>query len=155
MNHLGKRVATFGLLCAAVAMPALAGSSAASSASDSVTTSLGSSSASVKRSSDSSTQDTAVTEGDYRVVAVDSVAERPGTLRMKLQAVADDGVDGELFLYLPLAAVEDSQLGQGGIVTARRRPYGTEFSSGQTRRAFFLVLHDDWYRELQSNAVVL
>ena len=43
----------------------------------------------------------------------------------------------------------------GQIVAARQRPYGVEFAKGDTGKAFFLVLHDAWYRELQSNAVVL
>ena len=155
MRHFKKHLAAFGLLFCAAAMPALAGSSAASSASDSLTTSVGSLSGSVQRSSDSSNQNTALVEGDYRIVAVANMPERPGTVRMKLQATAGGGADGEFFLYLPQAAVEQSQLAQGHLVTARQRPYGFEFANSETRRAFFLVLNDDWYRELQTNAVVL
>ena len=40
-------------------------------------------------------------------------------------------------------------------MTARSRPYGTEFAYGPAHQAFFLVLADDWYRELQANAVQL
>ena len=52
-------------------------------------------------------------------------------------------------------AIVEGRLAPGDIVTARQRPYGVEFASGATQQAFFLVLNDDWYRELQTNAVVL
>ena len=156
MTHLRKCLVTFGLLACVAAMPALAGSSAASSASESLTTSVGSLSGSVQKSSDSSGGNTALIEGDYKIVAVAPVAERPGMLRMKLQALAPErGADAEFFLYVPQAAVDEAQLAQGHVVSARQRPYGFEFSKLETRRAFFLVLTDDWYRELQTNAVVL
>ena len=74
---------------------------------------------------------------------------------MKLQALAGQGAEGEFFLYLPQEAVDLSRLAQGHIVTARQRPYGVEFANGETKQAFFLVLGDEWYRELQSHAVVL
>jgi hypothetical protein len=93
--------------------------------------------------------------GDYRVVEVTTLAERPGTLRLTLQALADPSADGEFQLFVPQQALERSPLAQGQIVTARERSYGIEFSVAATKEAFFLVLADDWYRELQSNAVVL
>ena len=155
MTRLMKCLVTFGLLACAALVPALAGSLAASSASQSLTTSVGSLSGSVQQSSDSSGGKTALIEGDYRIVALAPVAERPGMLRMKLQAVAERGADAEFFLYVPQAAVDEAQLAQGHVVTARQRPYGFEFSKLETQRAFFLVLTDDWYRELQTNAVVL
>ena len=133
----------------------MAASSTASAASDSLTTSVGSASGSIQKSSDSSSTDNKVADGDYKIIDVATLAERPGTLRMKLQAVADRGADGEFFLYLPQQAFEQSRLAQGGIVSARQRPYGMEFAHGQTRQAFFLVLSDDWYRELNTTAVVL
>ena len=143
------------LLMWAAAMPSMAASSTASSASDSVTTSVGSISGSIQRSSDSSSKTTDVAEGDYKIIDVAAVAERPGTVRMKLQALADRGADGEFFLYLPQEVVDQAHLAQGGVVTARQRPYGLEFAHGQPQQAFFLVLSDDWYRELQTTAVVL
>jgi hypothetical protein len=155
MTNFEKCLASFALLFWATAMPALAGSSAASSASDSITTSVGSLSGSVQKSSDSSSKTTGVAEGDYKIIDVAAVPGRPGTVRMKLQALADRGADGEFFLYLPQEAVDQGHLAQGHIVTARQRPYGVEFADGKTRQAFFLVLNDDWYRELQTNAVVL
>jgi hypothetical protein len=96
-----------------------------------------------------------VTDGDYKVIEVAAVADRPGTVRMKLQAVADPSADGEFFLYLPQQIFDKSPLGAGQIVAARQRPYGVEFARGDTRQAFFLVLDDAAYRDLKSNAVVL
>jgi hypothetical protein len=152
MPSLKTHLVAFGLLFSVAAVPALAASSAASSASESLTTSVGSLSNSVQGSSDSSTKTTALTEGEYRIVAVAELPERPGMLRMKLQAL---GTDAEFFLTVPQAAFEQGQLAQGQVVAARARPYGFEFANGETRRAFFLVLADDWYRELQTKAVAL
>lgn len=156
-THLS--LACVALLCGMAGLPAAAASSAASSASDSIATSMGSVSGSIERSSTSSTTTTAAIEGEYRIVEVATVAERPGTLRLKLQAMAERGSNrdagADLFLYLPQAAADQGRLAANVIVTAHLRPYGTEFTHGQTRQAFFLVLSDDWYQELRANAVVL
>lgn len=141
----------------AAAMPCLAASSTSSAVSDSLGTSVGSVSGSIQRSSDSS-RTTTVADGDYRVVEVAVVTERPGHLRLTLQAVADAaGAAGEggFFLVLPAEVVERSRLATGAVVTARQRPYGMEFAQGPQREAFFLVLADDWIRELQTRAVTL
>jgi hypothetical protein len=155
MTNFKKCFAVFTVLFWMTAMSSMAASSAASSASDSVSTSVGSLSDSVKKSSDSSSKATGVAEGDYTIIDVAAIPERPGTARLKLQALADQGEDSEFFLYLPQQVVDQSHLAQGQIVTARQRPYGVEFISGETRQAFFLVLSDAWYRELQTRAVVL
>ncbi len=155
MTNIEKYLASCALLFWAAAMPSMAASSAASSASDSIGTSVGSISGSVEKSSGSSSKTTDVAEGDYRIIDLAAVPERPGIIRMKLRALADQGAEGEFFLSLPQEAVDRSGLAQGHIVTARQRPYGVEFASGQTRQAFFLVLSDDWYRELQTKAVAL
>ena len=154
MIRFSPRIASLALLLAAAAMPALAESSAASSASDSVSTSVGSLSGSIQKSSDSSSKTTTVAEGDYKVIDVAALPERPGMVRLKLQALAEQ-VNDEFFLTLPQEAFDRGQLAQGRIVTARQRPYGVEFASRETKQAFFLVLADDWYRDLQTNAVVL
>ena len=136
-------------------LPVLAASSAASSASDSSATSVGSISGSFEKSSASSSKTTGVAQGDYKIIELAAAPQRPGDLRIKLQAVAEPGADGEIFLTLPQQALEQGALALGDTVTARPRPYGTEFASGVTGQAFFLVLTDDWYRELQSHAVLL
>lgn len=132
-----------------------AASSAASSASDSITTSVGSASGSIQTSSGSSSKGQLLAEGEYRIVAVAAATDRPGSFRMKLQAVADNSEVQELFLTIPRAAFDHGRLTQGGTVTARKRSYGAEFASAATHQVFFLVLDDDWYRELRTNAVAL
>lgn len=156
MTHFRNDIAAIALLFGATAMPCLAASSTSSAVSDSFTTSVGSVSDSFGKSSDSSSsKEKKVADGDYRIIDVAAVPERSGTVRMKLQALADRGADGEFFLDLPQVVVEQSRLAQGGVVTARQRPYGVEFAHGPARQAFFLVLSDEWYRELQTTAVVL
>ena len=140
------------------ALPAAAESFASSASSASITASVGSVSTSFGTSSDSSTKTTAAANGDYQIVAIASAPERPGTLRLTLQGMADGAADNALFLYLPQAVAERAQLAQGGTVTARARPYGTEFTQrtdAHVNNAFFLVLADEWYRELQARAVQL
>lgn len=155
MANFKKCLATFTLLFGAIAMPVLAASSAASSASDGLSTSVGSISGSIQKSSGSSSKANDIAEGDYKIVDVAAVPGRPGTVRMKLQALANHVADREFFLTLPQQAFDQGNLGQGRIVTVRKRPYGADFANAETRRVFFLVLGDDWYRELQANAVVL
>jgi len=144
-------------LAMAVAPPSQAASSTASSVSDSIGTSVGSVSTSIERSSRSSTQAVAQIEGDYTITAVAAVAERPGMLRLALRAKQAEGdakaEDADFFLYLPEAAVAQAQLKHGQGVTATARPYGTEFSKTVGRQAFFLVLKDEWLRELNSQAL--
>jgi hypothetical protein len=155
MPQFKKPLVLFALLFGAAATPSFAGSSAASSASDSITTSVGSVSGSFQKSSNSSSTTTPLAGGDYQVIEVAVLPERPGTVRMTLHALADPSVEGEYFLYLPQPAFEQSQLAPGHTVSALARPYGLEFTHGVARQAFFLVLTDDWYRELQTRAVVL
>jgi hypothetical protein len=139
------------------ALPAAAESFASSASSASITASVGSVSTSFGKSSDSATK-TATAQGDYQIVAIAAAPERPGTLRLTLQASADGNADSEFFLYLPQAVAERAQLAQGGTVTARARSYGTEFTQrtdANPNTAFFLVLADETYRELQARAVQL
>ena len=156
--HRFNTLAAFSLLIAAVAMPCQAASSAASSVSDSVGTSVGSVSGSLKTSSGSSTKGDGVAAGDYKIIDVAAAPERPGMVRLHLQAQvqADAGVaQDDFFLYLPQRALDQSQLALGQQVTAKPRAYGVEFSNSQTQQAFYLVLADEWFRELDSKPVLL
>jgi hypothetical protein len=159
LKHLTPRLAAIALLLGAGALPALAASSTSSAASDGVSASVGSLSGSVEQSSASSAGDKKVAEGDYRIIDVTAAADRPGMVRMKLQALvterAERSADGELILVLPQTAVDAGRLAQGGVITARSKPYGTEFADAQTRQTFFLVLADDWFKELHTTPVVL
>ncbi len=156
MKLLNTRLAACTVSLAAAALPAAAASSAASSASEGASASVGSVSDSFKKSSDgSSNTNNNLADGDYKVIDVAALPERPGTVRLTLQAVPERGEDSEFALYLPVKAVDQSHLAPGGIVTARHRPYGVEFAGGEPQQAFFLVLDDDWYRELLSKPVAL
>ena len=148
-------ITSFALLSSIGAMPAFAGSSAASSASDAASTSVGQLSNSVGTSSNSSSKATGIAAGDYKVTEVAYLPERPGIVRMQLQALAMPGVDGQIFLYVPAAAAQASRLVQGDSVIARERSYGMEFANGQTKQAFFLAVNDDMFRELQTKPVSL
>ena len=158
MHFLKTPLAAALVLLAAQALPAAAASSAASSASDSVSTSVGSVSDSIRKSSDSSSRTTNVAAGDYRIVEVTALVERPGLLRMTLQPLRpSDEVagDGAFNLYLPAQALARTPLAAGQVVTARTRPYGTEFIAAHTQASFFLVMADDWYRELPANPLAI
>lgn len=149
-------IGALALLLGAAALPAVASSSASSASSDSVSTSVGGSSTSIQKSSDSSSgKDDKVAEGEYRIVEVAEAPARAGTVRLKLQPVAADVKDGEFFLFMPHEAFDQSRLAQGNVITAKPRAYGTEFAAGKPNRPFFLVLADEWFRELKTKVVQL
>jgi hypothetical protein len=140
-----------------MAVPALAASSAASSASDSLTTSVGSVSNSFTGASGSSKTAVAAA-GDYQLIQVAAAPNRPGVLQLTLRPVAakeGQGAAEDLLLSLPQKAFDSSGLAQGQVVAARAHAYGLEFANAQTRAAFFLVLSDAAYRELASHPVAL
>ena len=155
-------------LAVACTLPAGADSASSAGLSGSASASVGSASDSLGRSSAGSSRQGghARAQGDYRIVDVVAVAERPGMARLSLQPVAgaDGGsaagrdsptVDGAFDLVLPQRVVQQAALGPGRVVSARPRPYGLEFAQGDPRQAFFLVLDDDWMRELAPKAVPL
>lgn len=153
MTTLNARIVALALM-ASLVPAAFAASSAASSASDSVTTSVGSISASFQRSSDSSTGNK-VADGEYKVIEMAAVPDEAGKVRMKLQAMGTTTGDKEFVLLLPQEAVERGHVRVGGVVTARTRDYGYEFASLHDDKPFFLVLADEWFKELQSRPVAL
>ena len=132
---------------------ATSASSAASSASSAGSASLRGSSDSINNSSDSSRSNEKVAEGDYRVTAVAPVAEAPDMLRLTLEPHGATAAATGFTLDLPQRALADRPLGPGDIVSAHHRPYGLEFARGATREAFFLVLADEWHRDLQTRVV--
>lgn len=154
MTFAGKSLLFSAALIAAASAPVLAGTLAASSAaggSSASSASLGS----VDKSSDSATKAVAEINGPYRIVEVAPMPERPGTVRMKLQAVASTNADDVVQIYVPQKTFERSGLGEGKMLTAHQRPYGVEFARADTNQAFFLLLANDWHKELNSNPVSL
>lgn len=136
-----------------VAAHAQADSSVVSSASNSASSTSGSVSDSIERSSHSSSGGgDKVAAGDYKVIEVAEAPNRPTHLRLRLQALAPQG--GEFVLILPRqTADKGGVLAAGAQITAAQRPYGLEFSNTVTAQAFFLVLEDDWHRELKARPV--
>jgi hypothetical protein len=144
------------VLLGVAALSARADSLAASSAAGGSSASSASSASSDKssdKSSDSSSKNTKVAAGPYRIVDLAAVPQRPGTLRVRLQALAGAAQEEDVVLFLPQQAIERSRLTMGQTVIANKRPYGTEFAVADT--AFFLLLNDDWFGELAANPVVL
>jgi hypothetical protein len=135
--------------------PCTASTQSTSSASSAASESAGSASTSVEKSSASSSPGNKVAAGDYKIIHMAALPERPGMWRLNLQAIAGSGGQGEFFLYLPQAVVDQTPLTEGGVVTARARPYGLELAQGDRQEAFFLVLEDDWHRDLQTRALAL
>ena len=149
------RVIVVAVLCAGAVLPSFA-ESFASSASSAGSASSGSASDSLGHSSKSSTG-TNTADGDYRVIEVAELAGRAGVLQLTLRATAP-GVDHEFVLKLPRQALAPRGITTGEIVQVRNRDYGLEFAranGAQAREAFFLVLDDDWQRELEPHPVAL
>jgi hypothetical protein len=132
----------------------MAASSTASSASESLTTSVGSVSNSLTGVSGSSKTAVAAA-GDYQLIQVAAAENRPGMLQLTLRPVGGQGTAEDIVLALPQKAFDNSGLAQGDTVAARARAYGLEFANAQTRAAFFLVMSDASYRELASHPVAL
>lgn len=155
MTICSSRLFCVAALCAGTVLPCLA-ESFASSASSAGSASSGSVSDSLGNSSKSSTG-TNTADGDYRVIEVAELADRPGMLQLTLRATAA-GTDHEFVLKLPRQALEPRGIAAGEIVHVRNRDYGLEFArtnAAQAREAFFLVLNDDWQRELEPHPLPL
>ncbi len=153
MNPFNSRGIVLAAVFGAWSLPLLASSTASTTSVDGLSASVGSVSGSIDKSSNSMVK--TVTAGDYKVVEVAKAAGRPGLLRMTLQPVADNSADSTVWLYVPAPTLTRHPLHAGQVITARARPYGTEFAYADTGKAFFLVLADNWYRELQTNLVTL
>ena len=152
MRHLKKSLATLALLACAAPLTCLAASSVGSSVSDSLEQSSGSVSDSLKGSSHSSSPDNKQVKGDYKVIDMAELADKPGYVELHLQPVAA----GEtIYLRVPRAAAEQGHVANGAIVTAMQRPYGIEFAANQPRAAFFLALADDVVRDMKMAPVTL
>ena len=135
------------------ALPARA-DSLASSASSAGSASVGSVSDSFRGSSNSSSNDNKKSaEGDYRVDAIVAVADRPDRVRLELTPL--DRPEAPFALELPARALEQVRLQAGSVLNARPRPYGVQFALAAGGEPFYLVLEDEWYRELAAHRVTL
>ena len=154
MRHLSTVYsACLSALLLGATLPAQA-ESFASSASSAGSASSGSVSDSLGESSDSSSRDKKVAEGEYRVIDVAEGAGKPEMVRLTVRATDPNAVR-EFFVQMPRQALGARPVGVNDLVQVRERPYGLEFARVDTREPFFLVLQDDWHRELKSNPVTL
>jgi hypothetical protein len=136
------------LALAATGTPAFAASfvMSSTSATDGASASVGASSHSSNRSSDASSPRRPLAQGEYRVQQVAQVA--PGVQAVTLAAT--DGAPTRITLRLADRVVADGALAVGQRIKAHDRPYGMELARADTRQAFFLLLDDDWARELKT-----
>jgi len=161
---------TLALAACCAAAPALAldlASSTASSASSAGSASVGSVSDSLRSSSQSSAGPRQMAAGEYRVIELAEVQGRPGEVRLTLQAQAPDAThthtasalatdasrDTQWELRLPRAVAEREGLAPGRLLRAAQQPYGVSFALSEQPRPFFLVLADEWQRELPARPV--
>jgi hypothetical protein len=143
MNHkLKPLLAALALSSLAFTLPAWAASSASSASSEGSSTSVGSSSTSIEKSSDSSSK-------------ADKVAEATAAGKLRLTLRATNNSAEEFNLVLPQEAAKQGKLVVGAVITAKAHAYGLQFAAADTREPFFLVLRDDWYRELATKPVTL
>lgn len=145
------KLAVIGLI-AALALPAARASGISFSITESLALSVGSASNSLRGSSNASSPGGGHAAGDFRVVEVAAVDSAPQ--RVRLQLAPMPGNPGAAFaLEVPQQTLAQTPLAVGDVVSARPRPYGIEFALAATQRVFFLVLEDDWYRELSAQRV--
>jgi hypothetical protein len=161
---------TLALAACCAAAPALAldlASSTASSASSAGSASVGSVSDSLRSSSQSSAGPRQMAAGEYRVIELAEVQGRPGEVRLTLQAqapalthtptasaaAADTSSDTQWELRLPRVVAEREGLAPGRMLRAAQQPYGVSFALSEQPRPFFLVLADEWQRELPARPV--
>ncbi|MDH4059827.1 MAG: hypothetical protein OEU94_03330 [Aquincola sp.] len=156
MRHLVPRFACAAILAAAACAPAHA-DSLASSASSASSASVGSLSDSISGSSNSGgANNKPVAAGTYRIVEVAALVQRPGHVRVKLEGSGGDVADASFYLDLPQVTFDGQRLAAGDLVDVSERTYGLAFARAQApREAFFLVLADAWYRELDARALEL
>jgi hypothetical protein len=146
-----KNVLLCGLLAAVpVAAPA---ESIASSAASSASITASSASESLRSASNSSKSgNNTARAGDYRIETI-AAAETAGKVLLTLQALQPTPDHSGFVLVLPQAALDAQGVVRGDTVSVRERAYGFEFARGDTKQAFFLVLADDWQRELDPRPV--
>ena len=156
MRPFKKSLATLALLACAAPLSCLAESSVTSVLSDSISRSVGSISDSITGSSHSSSPDNKQVKGDFKVIDMAEVADRPGFVELHLQRVAANTTAAdEIYLKVPRVAADQGHIANGAIVTALQRPYGIEFAANQPRAAFFLALADDVARDMKMAPVTL
>ena len=155
MRHFKKSLATLALLACAAPLTCLAESSVTSVGVRQPVALSGSISDSINGSSHSSSPDNKQVKGDYKVIDMAAVADKPGFVELHLQPVAANAGRRRDLPALPRAAADQGHVATGAVVTALQRPYGIEFAANQPRAAFFLALADDVARDMKMAPVAL
>ncbi len=121
-----------------------------SSASSAGSASSGSVSDSLSGSSNSASGGNKTANGPYRIIDIAQTPNRADRARLTLQG---DEPQMRIVLDLPKSTFDQQQLDKGDVVYAQNRVYGIEFARNDTRKAFFLVLADEWHGELAARPV--
>jgi hypothetical protein len=127
-----------------------AGSAVLGSVSDSLTTSSGSSS-----------RGAGLAAGEYRVLDVAELADKPGTVRVQLVPAPTAPRAGAqaanhttaLSVDMPRAALGAQGLAKQEAVSILQRPYGFALARTANREAFFLLLDGTWRGEFEAAPV--
>lgn len=150
LSTLLRRVGAVALTLCVTAVHADSFTSSASSAGSASSASISDSlSASSDSSSDSDNEQ--VANGDYRIMEVAEVADRPAMRRLTLEA---DNASRRFQLDLPTDILKQERLQRGDRVHVQQRVYGLEFAHSDNREAFYLVLSDDWHDELAARPLL-
>lgn len=150
LSTLLRRVGAVALTLCVTAVHADSFTSSASSAGSASSASISDSlSASSDSSSDSDNEQ--VANGDYRIMEVAEVADRPAMRRLTLEA---DDAPRRFQLDLPTDILKQERLQRGDRVHVQQRVYGLEFAHSDNREAFYLVLSDDWHDELAARPLL-
>ncbi|WP_018607399.1 hypothetical protein [Uliginosibacterium gangwonense] len=91
-------------------------------------------------------------EGDYKVVDV-AQAQEAGKLRLTLHPVDETAAGEGFYLYVVAADVEQAQIRQGDIVSAKLRPYGVAVFGQGKSSPFALVLDEAWRKQILPQAI--
>lgn len=141
-------------LCCGVG-PTQAASSAASSALEGLSTSVGVFSNAVSGlSSSASSGRNKVAQGEYRIEQTRTAAGAPALTEIDLQPT-DPTVTAAApwTLRLPAEVVAAQGLEPGQRIAVRERAYGFALWRAQGREPFYLVVHDEWAQALESRAL--
>ncbi len=122
----------------------------ASSASSASSASVGSVSDSLGGSSNSSSGANKTAAGPYKII---DIAQTPNHMERTRLTLQGDEPQKRIVLDLPKTTFDQQALGKGDVVYAENRPYGLEFARNDNRKAFYLVLADDWHGELNPRPV--
>lgn len=152
----GARRALLGAaLVLAMAGPAGAASSASWVSLEGASASVGSLSASVQTSSESSVRPLRTAQGPHRVTRLEPAPAPAGAVLMHLQPVEGSGGPAQadtagLLVRLPERTLRAARLAVGDQVDVREQAHGLEFAHGEPARVFFLALRDTGLGELRS-----